>query len=135
MNSRAATVAIAGLLLVSSTGCTKPALGHQPLQEMVDSAQTDDRALSACASSISFDAPTDVIAAVDSSAGEIRAFRDEVDVWSPDFDRGLPSDDSTYAAICIYEYNPFPDKDLTYEADWVSLDDSGSGGQGVIAHW
>ncbi len=104
------------------------------LETAVAENRLDAKAASACEEAISFDSPTPQVAAIDATAGEIRALRDEVDVYASDYDLGLPEGDTTYAAICIYEHNPFPEEDYTYEADWVSHD-SQSGGQGIIAFW
>src|SRR5688572_13216525 len=103
MPLRTPTLAPAIVVILCLVACSKvESPDGNSLEDALRSGTLDARASAECQASVGFEFAAELTAALDSTAGGVRNLREEVDVFSSTYDEGLPRDDDTFAAICIY---------------------------------
>jgi hypothetical protein len=122
------------IVAVTLSSCVFAGAGRVPSRvlELEVGRQLDERATETC-SGVGVESAT-LIASADSTAGEIRTMYEAGDVYYPSAVDSLPSDDSTYAAICIFDQSLVADSSVDRAAYWVSSD-SKVGGVMPLAMW
>jgi hypothetical protein len=124
-------VAVVSFSVASCAGGTQAAT-PAILLELEQSRELDPRATETCTESLS--GSTVLIAASDSTAGQIRQMYERNEVADPSSIDLLPADPATYAALCLYDSREVADFPFDLVAYWVSSD-SAVGGTMVLAAW
>jgi hypothetical protein len=132
MRSIAGSIALLALTLTLAACVSKP-MESAVLREAVEQDRRDMDAVAACESSLG--GPYELVAAIDSTSGELVELAGDVNTLG-DWDSALPPNPYNYIAICVYDIKgtDFLRGNPDFMAYWVGEGDN-TGGAVLFTAW